>query len=151
MSYDNFKIKESDINTHGVAAAPDRLSGTAQENKAVFDRLIKTVVAQKFNSFIEQVMAEIESIEVPPKGFSAYEVAVDNGFEGSEEEWLRSLQAERLAVTSFAVTEEENATTIVSSLADGSKETMVISFNADGKVTGIDVDGVTIPVSWTEV
>ena len=68
MNYDNFKIKESDISTHGVVAAPDRLSGTAQENKAVFDRLIKMVVAQKFNSFIEQVKTEIESIEAPPEG-----------------------------------------------------------------------------------
>ncbi len=151
MSYDNFKIKESDISTHGVVAAPDRLTGTAQENKAVFDRLIKMVVAQKFNSFIEQVMAEIESIEVPPKGFSAYEVAVENGFKGSAEEWLDSLRAERLAVASFAVTEAEDTTTIVSGFEDGSEETVIISFGSEGQVTGINVDGVTIPVSWTEV
>lgn len=72
MKYENLKIQPSEIRANGVVSAPDRLSGTAAENKAVFDRLIKNVVAEKFNSFIEQVMAEIESIEVPPKGEPGY-------------------------------------------------------------------------------
>lgn len=94
MSYDNFKIKESDISTLGVVAAPDRLTGTAQENKAVFDRLIKTVVAQKFNSFVDAVREEIDNIDLPAQGKSAYEIAVEKGFEGSEEEWLESLHSD---------------------------------------------------------
>lgn len=32
------------------------------------------------------------SIEIPANGKSAYEIAVENGFEGTEEEWLASLQ-----------------------------------------------------------
>lgn len=32
------------------------------------------------------------SIEIPVNGKSAYEIAVENGFEGTEEEWLASLQ-----------------------------------------------------------
>lgn len=34
-----------------------------------------------------------ESYRADPVGSSAYEIAVDNGFEGSEEEWLESLKA----------------------------------------------------------
>lgn len=32
---------------------------------------------------------------VSPRGYSAYEIAVQNGFEGTEEEWLESLQGEQ--------------------------------------------------------
>ena len=35
---------------------------------------------------------EIETEKVGPQGYSAYEVAVQNGFEGTEEEWLESLK-----------------------------------------------------------
>lgn len=37
------------------------------------------------------------------KGYSAYDIAVQNGFEGTEEEWLASLQSggELLKVTSI--------------------------------------------------
>lgn len=35
---------------------------------------------------------EIETEKVGPQGYSAYEVAVQNGFEGTEEEWLASLK-----------------------------------------------------------
>lgn len=34
----------------------------------------------------------MSSIEIPANGKSAYEIAVENGFEGTEEEWLASLQ-----------------------------------------------------------
>ncbi len=54
------------------------------------------------SSLIEQLVADCikateEAQEVVdtsrgPRGFSAYEVAVQNGFEGTEEEWLLSLQ-----------------------------------------------------------
>lgn len=47
-----------------------------------------------------------------PIGKSAYEVAVDNGFEGTEEEWLESLKGEKGAdgVMTFAdLTEEQKA------------------------------------------
>ena len=35
-----------------------------------------------------------QSIENIEKGKSAYEIALDNGFEGTEQEWLKSLQGE---------------------------------------------------------
>lgn len=51
----------------------------------------------------QQILAELERIEAGgggggggtgPAGKSAYEIAVDHGFEGSEEEWLASLPGE---------------------------------------------------------
>lgn len=72
MKFENAKIQLSDISAKGVASAPDRLSGTAAENKAVFDRLVKDVVAEKFNSFVDLVREELESIELPPAGEPGY-------------------------------------------------------------------------------
>lgn len=40
------------------------------------------------------VKQSIENIEGFEAGKSAYEIAIDNGFEGTEQEWLRSLQGE---------------------------------------------------------
>ena len=40
------------------------------------------------------VQQSIENIENFEKGKSAYEIALDNGFQGSEQEWLKSLQGE---------------------------------------------------------
>ena len=37
---------------------------------------------------------EIETEKVGPQGYSAYEVAVQNGYEGTEAEWLASLKGE---------------------------------------------------------
>ena len=47
-----------------------------------------------------QLVALIQSGEM--RGRSAYEVAVDNGFEGSEEEWLNSLHG-------YLLTEQDKA------------------------------------------
>lgn len=40
------------------------------------------------------VKQSIENIDGSEAGKSAYEIALDNGFEGSEQEWLKSLQGE---------------------------------------------------------
>lgn len=60
------------------------------------------------NVFIEieepdEVVLVIED-GVGPRGFSAYEVAVQNGFIGTEEEWLASLQSD----ITISATEPEN-------------------------------------------
>lgn len=59
MSLEKLKLSESEIALHGVAAAPDKLSGTAQENKELFDRLIRECFAEKYNELIER----LESME----------------------------------------------------------------------------------------
>ena len=72
MKFENIKIQPAEISAKGVSSAPDRLSGTAAENKAVFDRLIKDVVAEKFNGFVDLVRDEIEAIDLPPAGEPGY-------------------------------------------------------------------------------
>lgn len=64
-------ITEAMIAEHGVQAAPDQLSGTAAENKAVFDRLITNVVAVYFNQLVEALTASTGAGEI---GFSAQDL-----------------------------------------------------------------------------
>ena len=49
------RITEEEMNEQGVIAAPDILNGTPAQNKAIFDRLIRNVVAEAFNSLAEEL------------------------------------------------------------------------------------------------
>ncbi len=60
MSLEEYKIKESDIRQKGVVAAPDKLTGSAEENKRVFDRLIEDVVRVKMNGALD-AMAQAQT------------------------------------------------------------------------------------------
>lgn len=61
MSLEDLKIEGSDIALHGVVAAPDKLTGTAQENKEIFDRLIRECAAERFNGLIDRFLGQNES------------------------------------------------------------------------------------------
>lgn len=67
MSLIDNKITDNDIATKGVVSAPDRLTGTAQENKAVFDKLVSEPVRTKFNATLEALVAPTGASEI---GFS---------------------------------------------------------------------------------
>lgn len=53
MSITDYKITDAALNTKGVIAEPDTLTGRAEENKAVFDRLSREVVAPSLNGVID--------------------------------------------------------------------------------------------------
>lgn len=59
MALTDFKITEQEIAAHGVQAAPDKLTGTAAQNKALFDRLITDIVRARLNGLIDELAAEI--------------------------------------------------------------------------------------------
>ena len=58
MGLSSYKITSGDIAQKGVVAAPDKLTGNAQQNKMVFDRLIREVVAELFNGLIDELTSE---------------------------------------------------------------------------------------------
>ena len=57
MVLSNFKITDADITSKGVQASPDQLSGTAEENKKVFDRLTSGPVRDGHNKLIDALVA----------------------------------------------------------------------------------------------
>lgn len=58
-SLSDFKITDSDIAQKGVVAAPDKLTGTAAQNKAIFDRLIREVVKARYNEMLTALETDI--------------------------------------------------------------------------------------------
>ena len=55
MAFSDHKITSGDVAAYGVIAAPDKLTGSATENKRVFDRLIREAVAELFNGLIDEL------------------------------------------------------------------------------------------------
>ena len=55
MALSDYKITQEETAANGVVSAPDVLTGTAQENKAVFDKLINQTVMVKHNGLIDEL------------------------------------------------------------------------------------------------
>ena len=53
MALNDCKLTDAQIAAVGVQSQPNKLTGTAQQNKAVFDALVKDLVKVKFNSLID--------------------------------------------------------------------------------------------------
>ncbi len=64
MALSDYKIQPGQITSKGVIAAPDKLTGTAAENKAVFDRLIREVVAAAVNGLVDGLTARTGAGEI---------------------------------------------------------------------------------------
>lgn len=55
MSIQEQKITDAAIAASGVQSQPDKLTGTAAQNKAVFDRLVTAVVKERFNALLDEL------------------------------------------------------------------------------------------------
>ena len=74
MSIQEQKITEAAIAANGVQSRPDKLTGTAAQNKKVFDALVTAVVKERFNSELDvltctSAAAQLGITTIP--GFSA--------------------------------------------------------------------------------
>lgn len=58
MSIQEQKITDAAIAASGVQSQPDKLTGTAAQNKAVFDRLVTAVVKERFNALLDELTGE---------------------------------------------------------------------------------------------
>ena len=56
MALTDYKITDGDITQNGVQSQADKLSGTATQNKRVFDKLITDVVKVKLNGLIDALV-----------------------------------------------------------------------------------------------
>ena len=73
MSLENYKIKDTDIASKGVVAAPDKLTGSAEENKKIFDRLIRETVKGDFNGLIDALTAAgVEHMALLPENAAGF-------------------------------------------------------------------------------
>lgn len=57
MSLEQHKITQEEITQKGVVSAPDKLTGTARENKTIFDKLISFTGLSKLNPLIDELIS----------------------------------------------------------------------------------------------
>lgn len=70
MALSELKQTEQDIQTYGVQSAPDKLSGSPKENKAVFDRLFAGAGMVKHNGLIDAILDGTAAEEMGVKPIS---------------------------------------------------------------------------------
>ena len=75
--------KITDYKGLDMASLPDKLTGTAAENKAVFDRTVKQVVAVSVNGLIEELEALGADSLVTGQGIRALRLGADGQLEPS--------------------------------------------------------------------
>ena len=72
------KITEEQMDQSGVCAAPNILNGSPSENKAIFDRMVRQVVAPAYNACAEAANA-MEAKQPEWEAAEAGRVAAENG------------------------------------------------------------------------
>ncbi len=90
MALNDRKITDAEIAAHGVQSQPNKLTGSAQQNKQAFDKLIDEVVQAKFNALIDDLV----------NGTAAGEIGAS--VEGLEATTLNALLAEIKAIADQA-------------------------------------------------
>lgn len=93
----NFVERTADAD--GVTVLDDPVVNVTLEVNEVSTSLLDGAIAAALDAAIKAEEAAEEAQRIidegrGPEGKSAYQVAVDNGFEGTEEEWLESLKGE---------------------------------------------------------
>ncbi len=84
MSIRDYKITDAQIAEKGVIASPDTLTGTADENKRVFDRLVRECVAPQFNEIVE-TFADMEDSTNNWSAEEAQRVQQENARQSAEQ------------------------------------------------------------------
>lgn len=128
------KITDAQMAAHGVVSAPDVLTGTAAENKALFDRLITSVVAVYFNELIDKLTVKTGAAEIGSSG-------------GTVQDDLAALAK---GVKSFTV--EPATKNIVVTMYDGTKQEYNIATETGGAVAekSTTVEVTLLANGWVE-
>ena len=84
MSIRDYKITDAQFSEKGVIAAPDTLTGTAAENKGVFDRFAREIIAPQFNAIVD-VFADMEESTNSWSSEEARRVQQENARQSAEQ------------------------------------------------------------------
>lgn len=92
------KITDAEMDAAGVVAAPDVLSGTPAQNKAVFDRMVRQLVAPAYNAAVDAIN-EIDDVEKGIETAEAQRVEAENARAAAETERENAEAARQTAET----------------------------------------------------
>lgn len=79
------RITEEEMNAQGVIAAPDILNGTPAQNKAIFDRMVRSLVAPAYNACVDVVNELTDTDAGIQKNEAQRETAEESRAEAEEE------------------------------------------------------------------
>lgn len=87
--YKDLKVTQGEVASNNVKSAPDRLRGTATENKNIFDKLVELFVA-KYNALLDQLddnaYIAIDPITIEGYTISHADSGITQGKYGSDED-----------------------------------------------------------------
>ena len=84
MSIRDYKITDAQFSEKGVIAAPDTLTGTAAENKGVFDRFAREIIGPQFNAIVDD-FADMEESTNSWSAEEARRVQQENARQSAEQ------------------------------------------------------------------
>lgn len=103
------KITDAEMDAAGVCAAPDVLSGTPAENKKVFDRMVRQLVAPAYNAAVDAIGA-IEDTEAGVEAEEAAREQAEATRKENESQRQTNEQARQTAETGRGTAEGSRAT-----------------------------------------
>lgn len=106
MSIRDYKITDAQFSEKGVIAAPDTLTGTAAENKGVFDRFVREIVAPQFNAIVD-LFADMEESTNSWSAEEAQRVRQENARQTAEQ-GRASMEGQRETNETARLSAEEN-------------------------------------------
>lgn len=105
MSIRDYKITDAQFSEKGVIAAPDTLTGTAAENKGVFDRFAREIIAPQFNAIVD-LFADMEESTNNWSAEEAQRVQQENARQTAEQGRARMEGQRETNETARLLTEE---------------------------------------------
>ena len=106
MSIRDYKITDAQFSEKGVIAAPDTLTGTAAENKGVFDRFAREIIAPQFNAIVDK-FADMEESANNWSAEEAQRVQRENARQSAEQGRV-SAEGQRATNETARLLAEEN-------------------------------------------
>ena len=106
MSIRDYKITDAQFSEKGVIAAPDTLTGTAAENKGVFDRFAREIIAPQFNAIVDK-FADMEESANNWSANEAQRVQQENARQTAEQRRV-SAEGQRATNETARLSAEEN-------------------------------------------
>ena len=149
MSLSDYKLTDAAIAQKGVVAAPDKLTGTAAQNKAVFDRLIRDAVQELFNGLIDALSSEDGAAEVGTTAIAGVTGGDVQTVLGSLKTLLDTKAAGADMASALALKSDKAVTDLHIKSVGFNAETGVFTFNReDGSHVSVDTVLEKVATNW---